>query len=140
MNENQITTYMLGDEYISKYFVQVVSYDELPNKSEIPVLYVVNTDTSEGFGKHWVCVFIQEDMIEYFDSLGKEPKELYKFLRNQNIPFKYSLKQIQQNYSDVCGDYCILYSYFRSRGYGIEWFLDLFDNQRLTENDILVEI
>ena len=102
MNETEIAKYMRKDEHASKYFMGVVSYDELPFKSKYPALYIVNTDSSFGPGKHCVCVFVDENMIEYFDSFGNNPKELLQFLNDQNNWYKYSTKHIQSVTSDVC--------------------------------------
>ena len=139
MNELEIENLILMDVQMSKYFRGVFSYDELPRTCMTPSLYVVNTDSSLGVGKHWVCIFIELDGVEYFDSLGRKPKELLFFLESLNRPYTISNKQIQNFASDVCGDYCIIYSYLRCRGYQLDWFLNFF-NLDLTKNDNMVRI
>ena len=34
---------------------------------------VINLDSIEGFGTHWVCCWFSKDLFEYFDSFGLPP-------------------------------------------------------------------
>ena len=88
MNEVDILQYINNDESISKYFRGIMAFDELPFKCMIPSLYIINTDSSGGFGKHWISIFVNLNEMEYLDSLGRKPKELLFFLHNQNMPKK----------------------------------------------------
>lgn len=52
--------------------------DELPYKPNRAECGVINLDTSEKSGTHWVAYAKLNDYIEYFDSYGnlRPPKEL----------------------------------------------------------------
>ena len=139
MNEIEIENYLVSDKYISKFHIDVISYDEIPQYVKKPSLYVINTDHSSGPGKHWVCIFVDELKMEYFDSLGDEPVELHDFLSSQKKPYIYNVRRIQSLTSNVCGAYCILYCYFRSRGYDLEYFMNMF-SEDVDANDVLVEL
>ena len=138
MNELDIANYLLKDVCTRKYFKGVMAYDELPNKPLRPALYVVNTDKSTGVGKHWVCLFFSH-VNEYFDSLGNPPVELGHFLLNEKRDYMYNSKRLQGPMSDVCGDYCILFAYFRCRGLSMKHFVDMFSSNE-TKNDTLVKL
>lgn len=140
MNELQISEYMFGDEKISIWFNGVMSYDELPSTLEKGI-YIVNTDPSTKPGSHWVVLAnMNYDYIYYFDSLAKPPVAgIQSFLNKQNVTYKYSIKRLQSSNSDVCGDYCILFSYFISRGYNMEYFLSLFSFDT-NHNDRCIEL
>ena len=139
MNGKEISEYLKCDKFTKTYFRGVLPYDKLKNSTLIkPGLYIVNTDVSTGPGLHWVCIMLQNE-IEYFDSLGNEPKEVKPFLQHQNKPYTYSTKRIQGYDSDVCGDYCILFAYFRCRGMMLNEFVNLFTDDVL-KNDVLVEL
>ena len=138
MDENQITHYLMTDEYTSRFFRGVMPYDKLPSTDSASGLYVVNTDSSLGPGKHWVCVFVG-DLCEYFDSLGNPPLEAKLFIQNQRKPYIYSNIKLQGSDSDVCGDYCILFSYFRCRGYSMEKFVNMFTND-VDKNDRIIKL
>lgn len=69
--------------------------------------FVLNMDTNDGFGTHWVAIFGSE----YYDSFGLPPPET---LRKQ-IKW-YNTMQHQEMNSTLCGVYCCFYMWQRSRG------------------------
>jgi hypothetical protein len=87
---------------------------------------VLNTDVSDGPGKHWVCLFVDlrnkdEWSIEYFDSLGEKPfysinywmrknKDCVERQLNQKIKICLASKNIcHQKLNTECGMYCLYY-------------------------------
>ena len=139
MNEIEIDNYLLTDPITAPHFRRVVSYDELSGYEKETGFFVVNLDESTGPGTHWVCLHLNNTRTEYFDSLGNEPKKLVPFLSNLKCDYIYNIKQLQSNDSDVCGDYCVLFCYLRSRGYTFEQILDSFSHD-LIQNDNLVRL
>jgi len=100
---------------------------------------VLNTDVSDGPGKHWVCVFIDlrnedEWSIEYFDSLGDKPFYNINYWMRQNKDYiERRLKQkiniylaskniCHQKLNTECGIYCLYYIRKRLEGTSIEYF------------------
>lgn len=100
---------------------------------------VLNTDTSDGPGKHWVCMFIdlrnkEEWSIEYFDSLGEKPfyainywmrknKDCIERQLKQKIKICLASKNIcHQKLNTECGMYCLYYIRKRLEGTPIEYF------------------
>ena len=51
----------------------------------------------------------------------------------------YNSKRLQSIGSDVCGDYCVLFTFFRSRNYDLKWFVELFSSNT-DRNDSLVKL
>lgn len=107
--------------------------------------YVLNTDTSDRRGKHWVAVYLNPYQPEFFDSLGHSPvfyhKEFEYLLINHspNQPnYLYNSKRLQQFGSNVCGLYCIYYIVLRDRGYSMHDIVNTFTG-RLDVNDELVK-
>lgn len=84
--------------------------DLLPNKIRKIECGIVNLDSFEGNGTHWVCYFKKDKIKYYFDSYGnivdKPPFELVKYLGKNNI--FYNDNQIQ-DYNDppICGHLCV---------------------------------
>lgn len=64
-----------GDECTRDAFHGVMSINLLPLKvSEFPWLAIVNTQTSNLPGEHWICLIIDSDGHgEVFDSMGRPP-------------------------------------------------------------------
>lgn len=140
MNELQINNYLTADSFTHQKFRGVLSYDELCcTNSEESGLYIVNLDVSTGPGSHWVCLYLEPGTSEYFDSLGNKPSKLEQFLLDRGCDYIYNSKKLQAENSDVCGDYCILFSFFRCRGFNFEEFLTLFSDD-LILNDEMVKL
>lgn len=70
---------------------------------------IVNTDTSEGAGIHWVGLFTTPDMVYVYDSFGRDTEKilplLSKQLKKQKIMYKESLQDAEQfgKESAICG-------------------------------------
>ena len=69
MNTEEIFDQMQSD--ISKRFMGVYPIDLIPDNLPIPCLIVVNLDSSEKKGSHWIVLHYQRNHVKYFDSLGK---------------------------------------------------------------------
>ena len=60
------------------------SRDNLPNKIKDGA-YIINLDEYSDIGTHWVTLYIQNNVVTYFDSFGVEhiPKEIRTFISNK---------------------------------------------------------
>lgn len=114
--------------------------DLLPSKIyERPCALIVNTDPSTKPGQHWIAIFISASgKEEFFDSYGRRPKNPYflKFLKRNADIITFNNKRLQSYFSDICGQYSLLYLYFRISGYSVRDFVSLF-GQDCFENDQL---
>jgi len=107
-------------------FLGVFPSDQIPysklfnTKITHSVCCIVNTDPSSLPGKHWVAFFNDasfknnKSSLEFFDSFGLKPS-FYKLGGNTSIEFQSNPFPLQSSHSTVCGHYCILYLYLRSR-------------------------
>ncbi len=57
MNTSQIASILSGDPFVGPRFGGVCSADTLPDSFAKPRLFVVNTDTSDGKGVHWIAQY-----------------------------------------------------------------------------------
>ena len=141
MDTKQLESYMTKDPEIAKLYGGVVPKDMLPLRPPRPSLYIVNQDTSDKAGSHWIVVFIgdREQPAEYFDPLGKEPdKDFKKYLTCQSKSYMYNTQRCQNYMSNLCGHYCLFYCYFRARGHAMQSILKMFDKNDLMHNDQMV--
>ena len=84
-------------------------------------------------GDHWIGIWI-DTIPEYFNSLAEKPPEEFEhFLISQG--HKYNTKRLQANSSSVCGQHCLIFSYFKCSGYSFQDYLNLFDDD-VVLNDI----
>lgn len=119
----------------------VLGADQLPvNVLTVPCSFVINLDKSTQPGSHWVSIHIDvQRKAEYFDSYGFPPLnlEFVQFMRRNSKTWTYNAIGLQSIDSDVCGQYCAMYLYFRTRHYTLHDFISLFSKDR-GNNDALV--
>ena len=88
----------------------------------LPCFLVVNVDSSNLPGSHWLAIGIFEKRIEIFDPLGfkffnwsRIPCTLLKLLHRLSQHRDILIaKRIQSDHSVLCAFYCIYYCIFRS--------------------------
>ena len=126
-----------------KNFCGVFSIDHLPKeKLNHDCSFIVNTDYSNGQGKHWIAIFAsKKGIIEYFDPFGRRPinKEIYDFIKVNSSDYIYNKKEIQHLSSIKCGLFCLFFVMTRSRGIPMKISINFF-NEISYLNDDLIDI
>lgn len=82
--------------------------DTLPKKPRPYETAIVNLDSHQGAGTHWVCYKKRGNNVYYFDSFGdlRPPAELVEYLGpSANIVYNY--KRQQGFDSVICGHLCL---------------------------------
>ena len=119
----------------------VYAADCLPvSKVTLPCSVIVNLDSSKQKGSHWVCIHIDvQEKAEYFDSYGFPPvnQDFVAFMQKNAKVWTYNTRGLQDYFSSVCGNYCVVYLYFKTRHYTLKDFLGLFSDDRMN-NDLLI--
>ena len=121
MNSNELRCVLSRDQKINKSFIAVFAMDEFTeyvkrNKViEDDSVFIVNSETSKKSGEHWLLIYVKDIKQVYFiDSFGKDPK-FYKLenvlyqIRNE-IKF-FNKTQLQSSFSNLCGEYCVFFSF-----------------------------
>lgn len=81
--------------------------DTLPKRSKRVECAIVNLDSSENQGTHWVAYVKDKRYCEYFNSYGdlKPPLELIEYLKGYDISYNYDT---YQKFNTVnCGHLCL---------------------------------
>ena len=105
--------------------------------SERPIGVIINTDPSTKPGEHWIALFITKDnKAEYFDSFGRSPININKFLKINISELICNKQMVQCIFSSNCGLYCILYLKARCNGISFKDFLNIYSNDKCL-NDLL---
>ena len=92
----------------------VFARDELPDVSREsrPWCLILSTDPIDQPGSHWLALYAPiNGLIELFDSFGFSPST-YNLDSLNPIHLSYTFQSLN---SSVCGQYCIVYLYLRSR-------------------------
>ena len=96
MDTSEIMDLMMKDQKIKKIFKGVYPIDLIPENLDYPSLIVVNLDSSEKKGSHWVVLhYISNHIVEHFDSIGRKPDEdIISILFKKKITYKYNNKTV----------------------------------------------
>ena len=100
----------------------IYSRDGLPKKIK-QECGIINLDDMSGPGTHWVCYRNLSSVVEYFDPFGLiMPNEAKKYFNTASPSGKrtvYSIDEIQNRNTVLCGCWCLYYLYERQRGNSI---------------------
>lgn len=127
--------------FTKPFFKGVYSANHVPvikkNKKNI---FIFNTSDSTQPGSHWISIVINKKKPNiYFDSYGKPPidKRFKKFMKNS---FIYNKKPLQHEWSTVCGQWCIYFTFMMSikKPFGIIFRKFSSNPKHFLKNDYLV--
>lgn len=96
------------------YFRGVYMRDTLPLCPRVKESMIVNLDSVQNSGSHWVTFIKDKNEVKYFDSFGVEPPfELLQYWKcggGKNPPcVLYNSDQVQSINENICGHLCIHY-------------------------------
>ena len=121
------------DPYLKSIFKGVFASDQLPKENEIQTrsVYIVNVDTHDKQGLHWLSIFVENDQCEGFDSYGlpihwykPSPFVTWVFKHYQDVTS--NVGQLQATDSNTCGHYALFFLFARARGKSMESFIQPF--------------
>lgn len=105
-----------------------------------PILIIANIGSrlnSPGF--HWYSLIVtlkgKRFEVEYFDPLGLSLRQ-----HQVKIPFapnKENKIRIQSKTSNKCGEFNLMFMYYKLNGYSTDQFISLFSRTNLEENDVI---
>lgn len=117
----------------------VYAANRLPVRVCPPFYGISNLDPDTKLGSHWVAMYVDNNGVgEYFDSYGRKPIGYHRafFKRNAKILLHNGMR-IQNDFTVVCGEYCLMYLYYKSRGKTMYDFVNNFSQNTLC-NDLLL--
>ena len=130
------------DEYAKRYFIGVFPRDKLPQAQfKYPYSLIMNTDTSENKGQHWLAMHYDTNKYcTFFDSYGNSPKfyKLDNYIKQTSSDYEWNRQQIQDPFSVVCGHYCIFFILMKSRGFELNEINNLFFKNNFNINDYFI--
>lgn len=135
-----MNNYQINNKFAKvKNFLGVFSCDTLPRNVPSKCGLIVNTDKSSGPGEHWVAIFIENNVGEYFDSFGLPPlvPEILKFLENCCQSWYFNQTQFQGINHSSCGQFAVLYLLVRLNNSTLNNYLEMFSHD-LNVNDYIV--
>lgn len=91
-------------------FLGVFPLDEMPTLSTLQPgqSFVLNTQTHNLPGQHWIAIYNGWEHILVFDPLGYcYPPYLVDRLHELRKPVQYNREMVQNPFTTTCGDHCI---------------------------------
>ena len=115
-----------------KHFRGIYSRDRLPKKIR-KECGIINLDDIQGPGTHWVCYRNIGSLVEYFDPFGLiMPNEALEYFQTSGKRIVYSMDEIQNRNTVLCGYWCLYYLFERQRGNSI---LDIIHNPHFDDDN-----
>lgn len=110
MDEMDIYTY--ANALKIKHFRGVYMRDALPDRYWTNECAVVNLDSIQGPGTHWIAYCKKQHIVYYFDSFGNLPPpfELASYFGNNNKIY-YNNYNYQKFNTFICGQLCLIFLY-----------------------------
>jgi hypothetical protein len=153
MDQTSIATPLVLDPVCRDIYQGTFAADELLSKpTKFPAGFILNSDRSDGVGKHWYAMFVWKRKSPYargtaeiFDSLGiREPSlphALRASLADWNIGRVIRTQGVYQHptLSKACGAFAIFFIRMRCHGYPLERVLneltpgEYFTNERIVK-------
>ena len=113
MNQNGISNIYIDQlmNKISWSFRCTFSANNIPKFKDKYFSLIVNLSNEGETGTHFIAIFITENKILYFDSLGSLQinPNIKNYLEIYKKPISYAQKQIQHLFSSHCGFFCIAF-------------------------------
>ena len=122
------------DDLEIKYFRSIYSRDRLPDQIRKKECGIINLDSIEGQGTHWVCYRnIDKLVVEYFDPFGLiMPHEISHYLSKSGKKIVFSQDEIQNRDTVLCGYWCLYYLIERQKGKSI---LEVIHHEKFDEDN-----
>jgi hypothetical protein len=143
MDTRQMRHFLRMDECTNGVWRGFVAVDSEPLDpiSSTDDLYMINTDHSDGPGKHWCVGYADAGTgeMEFFDSYGLAP---HAYGLERLFPDGYRIRMngrtVQQLDSFTCGYHCLFFAYYRSRGVAMDTITGTLYSANLRWNDRMV--
>lgn len=114
--------------------------NRMPMFVQLPVYIISNLDPDFKPGSHWIAIYIDVNGVgEYFDSFGRKPEGYHKMFLIRNAKKWYCNHQQLQSYlTSVCGKYCLVYLYLKTKNVKFNDFINVFSTVNSLGNDVTI--
>lgn len=117
----------------------VYAANRLPIHVQTPAYLISNLDPDTQPGSHWIAIHIDSHGVgEYFDTYGRSPTGYHRMFLNRNSKqWNFSNHRIQNEWTSVCGEYCLMYLLYKFNKQRLMEFTNQFSSNTLN-NDMLL--
>ena len=129
MNTSELLCCIQCEPVLKQNHVNVYAANRIP-KCIRQGAFIVNTDADSKPGTHWCAMYFTGDgQMEYWDSYGLPPQNQYfrTAISNNSRSSIYNPIKLQNDSSDVCGQFCLFYLMMRLRGHMLTEIVETFN-------------
>ncbi len=106
--------------------------------------FITNTQSHDEFGAHWNAWLVRGDKLIFFDSFGRNPKDvtLPKNYREFTAQFKkveYVKTRVQGWKSNSCGYFCVHFIYLLTIGLNANSFVSDYSTDFKNNDDVVFD-
>jgi len=144
MNSTELR-YILCDSIPSKFETGVFACDQLNNVVSDSFAIICNNQDSTLPGQHWLAFYKSSihNSTEMFDSFAMSvkfyPNYISAFLKSKGSIVIKNKCQVQSNFSNYCGQFCVYFLLKRIQGLSFSTIMNLFSAD-LSKNDRVVDL
>ena len=138
MNTITLCQLACSDFLIRKTFGGVFPCDTLPLNRKQFSTFIVNLDTHDQAGTHWIAIFFDKNnRVFYFDSYGIEPtnKNILNFMKRNAKEIFYNKFCFQDDSTTTCGYFCLYFLHCSVRNSTMEKL----NKKKKKENEIFIK-
>lgn len=112
MDSLQLST--ICNQLLGTDFEGVFASNNLPTGNNPNRSFIINTDSKNLPGQHWIAVIIRDNVGYVFDSLSMipPPLRLTNWMNQRYHQWNYNKRRVQPIDSTLCGVYCIHFLYY----------------------------
>ena len=129
MNTSELLCCIQCDPVLKKNHVSMYAANQIPKYIQQGA-FIVNTDVDTKPGTHWCAMYFSgSGQAEYWDSYGLPPQNHYfqTAIINNSRSFTYNRIKLQNDSSNVCGQFCLFYLMMRLRGHSLKTIVEKFN-------------
>lgn len=149
MNSHEIDRLLRKNAVTAPSYLGVFPSDKLEGLFLEPdQKIVINFCPSSTAGCHWICVARssiknRKEIIEYFDSSGLPSHtynhNIFNFIKKHKLKVIYNKIPIQDETSATCGQFCLVYLFFKSLNYSMKQIINFYSRKSLHKNNFIVK-
>lgn len=97
---------------------------------------ILNTDSNNLPGQHWIAIFCNGKECIVFDSYGQIPSQyIQAWIRKYKLKVYYNTRRVQSYLTTTCGNYCLYFLFFVRFIDRLHQGVDILFPKQLTIND-----
>ena len=111
--------------------IDVCFKSALDNMKIISGSYVINMDSDDNQGSHWIALYVHGKIAIYYDSFGEEtPIPIVNFCKRGKVRLIMNYQLVQYIDGTECGWYCLAFLHWMTK-YKIpsQYYLNMFNKQ-----------